>query len=482
MSDSMKKYKKSLLWFRKDLRIHYHYALSACLERSHTVGFVYCYHQDLFHIGSAQKWWLHHSLCALDQQLQSLFQVSLSLFAGDHLEILCRLVQTEGIDAIFISTLYELDVMQSDKKLKARLAALGCDLIYESGHLLIEPWTLLNDQGASMKVFTPFWKRAQRQIVPRMPPDISPKQTSFFTPQCSFKLRLSDLNLCPTEPNWAIHFDTYWTPGEQGARVRWATFLENGIRGYKEMRNRPDYPASTSRLSPHLALGEISPYELWNDCMMYMQDNIHYQEDVQHFLSELGWREFSYYLLYHHPSLEKHNFKQIFNHFEWNENPHFFRAWKKGLTGIPIIDAAMRELWISGYMHNRTRMIVASFLTKHMLIDWRKGAAYFLDTLVDADRANNSGSWQWVAGSGSDAAPYFRVFNPILQGKKFDPEGVYVKTWLPELRSIPVEYIHEPSACIEGRDLINQGLYLKPILDLAACRDEALKRYSRLRS
>ena len=282
--------------------------------------------------------------------------------------------------------------------------------------------------------------------------------------------------MLPHKPNWAEQFPQHWQPGEQGAWKSLTRFLEDGLNDYKEARNFPNQEGC-SHLSPHLHFGELSPQQIWSAVDLKMQDAQCNLASAECFLSELGWREFSYQLLYFMPELPEKNFKHVFNSFRWEEDAEALKLWQKGMTGFPIVDAGMRELWSTGFMHNRVRMIVASFLTKDLLIDWRKGAAWFWDTLVDADLANNSASWQWVAGSGADASPYYRVFNPVLQGEKFDPYGEYVKKWVPELAEIAVKWIHNPWLAPN----FSKTSYPLPIVDHAVARQIALERYKELK-
>jgi deoxyribodipyrimidine photo-lyase len=292
---------------------------------------------------------------------------------------------------------------------------------------------------------------------------------------------LADWNLLPHHPDWAKEFSQYWQPGERPALVKLEHFIVGQLQQYQELRNNPAV-LGTSRLSPHLHFGEISPQQIWNALQQAMHNPHNNLLAIQTYLSELGWREFSYHLLYHYPQLIDTNFKGQFDRFPWQEDEANLRLWQQGLTGYPVVDAGMRELWRTGYMHNRVRMIVASFLTKDLMIDWRKGAAWFWDTLLDADLANNSASWQWVAGSGADAAPYYRIFNPILQGEKFDPQGEYVKKWIPELAAVAKQWIHRPwLAPKDSLPLVLGVDYPFPIVDHATARQIALANYQMLK-
>jgi deoxyribodipyrimidine photo-lyase len=295
-----------------------------------------------------------------------------------------------------------------------------------------------------------------------------------------FSDKIDDWTLLPTL-DWASQFANFWTPGEQGAQQQLTQFIKKELHGYKINRDFPEKEA-TSRLSPHLHFGEISPWAILRAVQPATLDPNCNFADVEHFLSELGWREFSYYLLYHVPSLPQKNFKNDFDAFPWHNDKALLACWQKGLTGYPIIDAGMRELWATGYMHNRVRMIVASFLTKGLFIDWRLGADWFLDTLVDADLANNSSAWQWVAGCGADAAPYFRIFNPVLQSQKFDPHGTYIRHWVPELISLKNDALHAPWEAPDSTAIYTQTNYPRPIINHSETRTKALHYYSQLKN
>jgi deoxyribodipyrimidine photo-lyase len=348
------------------------------------------------------------------------------------------------------------------------------------GNLLVEPGRIANKEGASLRVFTPFWKRVLslgdlRSPLPA-PRALPPSPDNIASDQ------LEDWGLEPTKPDWAAGFRDSWEPGESAARERLADFLD-GIAGYSDARDRPD-KLSTSRLSPHLRFGEISAAEIFH-AGRFAADKHAPSRDIEKFLSELGWREFSYHLLHAFPDLATRNLQARFDAFPWRSDDAGLKAWQRGRTGYPIVDAGMRQLWHTGWMHNRVRMVTASFLIKHLLIDWRRGEEWFWDTLVDADPANNAASWQWVAGSGADAAPYFRIFNPMLQGEKFDPGGDYVRHWVPEIARLPDKFIHKPwlappmmlaeSAVALGKD------YPAPIVDHDMARKRALSAFQALR-
>ena len=292
--------------------------------------------------------------------------------------------------------------------------------------------------------------------------------------------RSDALGLLPVKPNWAEGWEDFWQPGEAGARIRLGAFLKTGLDGYGALRNRPDLP-NVSRLSPHLHFGDISPRQVWHETQAVMDKNSALAGDGMKFLSEIAWREFAHHLLYHFPALPSDNWKPAFDAYPWRESDGDLKRWQKGQTGYPIVDAGMRELWQTGYMHNRVRMIVASFLIKHLRLHWRHGEAWFRDTLLDADLANNSAGWQWVAGSGADAAPYFRIFNPISQGEKFDPEGNYVRSWVPELKALDTQYLFAPfdapGEAMKKAGVVLGETYPLPMVDHAKARKAALDGY-----
>lgn len=467
----------ALVWFRKDLRLHDNPALvEACLHYDHVIC-IYINDTSLtYQLGNAQRWWLHHSLTHLQNSLQQ-EQTQLILRQGSAEKIISELVLTEHIDAVFWNRCYEPDAITRDTQLKSLLKEQSVQVYTFNASLLNEPWTIQTNNQTYFKVFTPYWKRCLSTMQLRSvlaKPKLKPYK----------KLpsdHLTDWQLLPT---WPHQFAEYWQPSEDGAKQKLENFIEHALMNYHTSRDDPAQ-AGTSRLSPHLHFGEISPVQIWQAIAQALARNSRFIQASERYFAELGWREFSYYLLYHFPALPEENFRSQFNTFSWQTEPQLLSAWQKGWTGYPIVDAGMRELWITGTMHNRVRMITASFLTKHCLIDWRAGAAWFLDTLLDADLASNSASWQWVAGCGADAAPYFRIFNPILQSEKFDPQALYLKKWLPELKDLPTKFIHQPwlatSAILKQAQVELGSTYPEPILDLQACRQRALEAYKQIR-
>lgn len=465
----------ALIWFRQDLRLKDNPAFfEACTNHTIVIP-LYIFEKDNSVLGEAQAWWLHHSLQAFNHSLNTELGLKLILRKGDPLAIILEFIKTIEIKTIYWNRCYEPKNIERDTIIKAKLQELGTNVCSYNGSLLNEPWTIKNKNGDFFKVFTPYWKTCLQTLVAQPSQIISNPPTSLDIKSDS----IAEWKLLP-KLNWANQFSTLWTPGEKGAQQRLKEFMTHFLQDYKINR---DFPAkhATSHLSPHLHFGEISPWTIFR-AIEYAKIDPHCDlVGTEHFLSELGWREFSYHLLYHVPSLPNENFKKEFDAFPWQNNQSLLKQWQKGITGYPIVDAGMRELWTTGYMHNRVRMIVASFLTKDLFIDWRIGANWFLDTLVDADLANNSASWQWVAGCGADAAPYFRIFNPVLQSKKFDPNGTYIRRFVPELASLNNNDIHAPWESKHSTFIYRTTSYPKPIINHGESRGIALHYYNHLK-
>lgn len=419
-----------------------------------------------FKIGAASKWWLHHSLTQLNISLSG----NLNVYQGDSFKTLQQIVQTQDIGQIYWNRLYEPLRIEQDTLIKSHFNSHGVQSRSFNGSLLWEPWETTKKDQTPYKVFTPFYKNAV--LTPPRLPDGTPDLT--FASKHSF-MRVDELNLLPEIP-WYKGMES-WKIGENAAQEVLKTFLEKGMDDYKQGRN---YPAQkkVSRLSPYLHFGEISPNQVWHGASF--RRDLH--ENLDTFLTELGWREFAHSLLYHFPKFESDNFQEKFNDFPWGDNEKYLSAWQRGQTGYPIVDAGMRELWETGYMHNRVRMIVGSFLVKNLALHWHHGRDWFWDCLVDADLANNSAGWQWIAGCGADAAPYFRIFNPILQSEKFDPEGEYIRHFVPELSKLPLKYLFKPW---EAPDYILKAANVRlgenypfPIVDFDVSRKQALSSYA----
>jgi deoxyribodipyrimidine photo-lyase len=465
----------TIVWFRQDLRLQDNPALAAAIARGGPVVPVYILDtagDGRWPEGGASRWWLHHSLAALDAALRERGS-RLVLARGDSGEALRRLVKATGADAVYWNRRYEPAAIARDTALKA---GLGVEVKSFNAALLFEPHTVRNKSGGPFQVFTPFWKHCLTLEVDE-PAKLSARALA-APAEWPRSLALADLQLRPTI-RWDAGLAETWTPGEAGAQARLKKFVAAAMDGYADQRNRPDI-AGTSALSPHLHFGEIGPRQIWAAVKASAKGSGIFppSRGAQVFLSEVGWREFAHHLLFHFPHTPESPLRAEFAAFPWRKDPAQLKAWQRGATGYPIVDAGMRELWATGWMHNRVRMIVASFLVKHLRLPWQEGAAWFWDTLVDADLASNTLGWQWTAGCGADAAPYFRIFNPILQGKKFDPDGAYVRRWLPELAKLPTDFLHHPWEA-PAAELAAAGIrlgrdYPQPIVDHGEARAAAL--------
>lgn len=477
----------TILWFGRDLRLADNHALAAAVSRGLAIVPLFILDDEdsgIWAAGGASRWWLHGSLEALGDSLGRRGS-QLVLRRGKAEAIIDQIIQQTGASAIYWNHRYEPWARARNERLKKRLTERGIDAKSFNSALIREPWTLETRNGEPYRVFTPFWKALRAGGVD----DIAPPPPRRLAAPATFpdSDALSSWALLPKKPDWAAGLRKLWTPGETGAHERLRKFAEDAAPGYSDRRNVPGVEG-TSRLSPHLHFGEIGPRQIWRMLITYATAQVGdpMGGGIETFLSEVAWREFSYHLLFHFPMLPSDPLRQEFRAFPWVNDPVLLRAWQRGTTGYPIVDAGMRELWTTGWMHNRVRMIVASFLIKDLLVDWRQGETWFWDTLVDADLASNSASWQWVAGCGADAAPYFRVFNPSLQGAKFDPDGAYVRRWVPELTKLPDGLLHEPWAA-RAIDLSAAGLrlgqdYPLPIVDHATARLRALASFRRIKS
>ena len=467
-----------ILWFRRDLRVDDNPALQEALAACETVLPVYIDdHPTVTHWpdGAASRWWLHHSLTALHHRLAAM-DSTLVLRSGDAHSALESLCRATGATAVFWNRRYEPAGRDHDTALKASLTASGIDTQSSNGSLLNEPWTVLTGGGTPYRVFTPYWKRARQQVEACTP--LPAPATLPLPGNVPESPSIESLQLLPSI-DWDDGLEATWTPGTEGARARLATFLGGPIEDYADGRNLPG-SEGVSRLSPHLHFGEMSVREVWQQ----VHDCVPAGDGRETFLAELGWREFAHYVLYHFPHTADEPMNEKYAAFDWNDDETLIEAWRRGRTGVPIVDAGMRQLWTSGWMHNRVRMVVASFLVKNIRAHWLHGARWFWDTLVDADLPANSLGWQWSAGCGADAAPYFRVFNPVRQGERFDPAGDYVRRWVPEIAAVPDKYVHAPWTLPEklhdvvgftpGRD------YPHPIVDLKQSREAALAAFRAL--
>jgi len=453
----------SVVWFRDDLRVCDNPALHAAAERGGPVVCLYILDDaspGIRPLGGAARWWLHHSLSSLASSLRDI-GLELTLRRGAAADVIDSVVADAGAGAVFWNRRYGEAERNVDADIKSSLRATGIEAQSAQASLLFEPWTVMTGQDAPYRVFTPFYRSCLARPEPRHPLPVDSDVTAFTGVAGD---DLADWNLLPTTPDWAGGLREAWTPGEATAMTRLRSFLETELSSYVAEQDLPAQDA-TSGLSPYLRWGEISPFQVWHETRSYVTsldrrtaEGARAAEGASAFLRQLVWREFSYHLLFHWPQITHANMRPAFDDFPWAEpSPVVMEAWQMGRTGIPLVDAGMRELWKTGIMHNRVRMVVASFLVKNLRIDWREGERWFWDTLVDADPAANAVNWQWVAGSGVDAAPYFRVFNPELQASKFDPQREYIRRFVPD---------------------IDAETYPPPLVDLKESRKAALDAYA----
>jgi deoxyribodipyrimidine photo-lyase len=471
-------------WFRQDLRLSDNPALCAAAAAGAVVP-IYILDDETAgqdRMGSASRWWLHHSLAALNLALDG----KLLFFRGDAATILANLVTQIEAGGVYWNRCYEPWRITRDTALKKRLGDLGVTVESHNGSLLWEPWDIAKQDGTPYRVFTPFYRRGCLSATPPRQPLGPPASLDLWQADGKALTGPSDLDGLGLLPRhqWQDNIARHWTPGETSAQARLDDFVRNGLVGYKEGRNFPARQ-NVSRLSPHLHFGEISTNQAWY-AVRDVADSGRLESDADNFLSELGWREFSHSLLYQFPELPRANLQAKFDGFPWADNPDHLAKWQRGQTGYPIVDAAMRELWQTGYMHNRLRMVVGSFLVKNLRLHWHHGEAWFWDCLVDADLANNSASWQWIAGCGADAAPYFRVFNPVTQGQKFDPDGTFTRRFVPELAKLPVKYLFNPweapAHILADAGVVLGENYPRPIVDVKQSREAALAAFASLRN
>ncbi|MFT4554286.1 MAG: deoxyribodipyrimidine photo-lyase [Chlamydiales bacterium] len=452
----------NIVWHYRDLRIEDNPALNAASKGKVLPIYIHSPKEEgRWTSGAASNWWLHHSLQELSRQYKELGS-RLIIRTGPAMEVLEELASELSIEAIYFNHRYEPEIKRRDKQVISKFEAKGTSVYGFEGNYLVTPSEILNKSGKPYSVFTPFSKTAMELRLWRDPLPL-PKLGAQLRIKSE---RIGNLELLPSL-SWADSFSDQWSPGRYGAMKKLQDF-KKAVDAYEELRNIPDL-IGTSRLSPHLHFGEISPHEVWKAIE-------HNSKDRLPFLKQLLWREFGNYFLFQSPRATDFSWKRKFEDFPWEKNKQALVAWQKGMTGYPIVDAGMRELWQTGWMHNRARMIVGSFLVKDLFIHWIEGARWFWDTLVDANLANNTLGWQWIAGSGPDAAPYFRIFNPVLQGKKFDPEGSYIRRWVPELAHVPKKWIHSPWEALE-----KVPNYPEPIVNHSEARDKALASYQRIK-
>jgi deoxyribodipyrimidine photo-lyase len=465
----------AIVWFRRDLRLADNPALQAALDAGHAPIPVYIHapeEERPWQPGAASQAWLHHSLAALSADLSRLGS-RLLIRRGRSLECLQRLIEEFEVEAVYWNRLYEPAAIARDTRVKQALAAQGLQVESFNAALLVEPWTVATLGGDPYRVFTPFWRNASQRVAGQEP--IAPPRSLPAVPAPPQDQQLQSLRLLP-RMGWDAGFWQGWQPGEAGAAELLEAFVDGAAHGYKEQRNFPDR-TGTSKLSPHLHFGEISPRQVAAQIRREHNPPIA-ETDRAHLLSELGWREFSHHLLFHFPHTPDSNLTEKFARFRWAEaDPALLERWQRGNTGVPLVDAGMRELWHTGWMHNRVRMVVASFLTKNLRYHWSHGARWFWDTLVDADLANNTQGWQWSAGTGADAAPYFRIFSPVAQAERFDLQGKYIRKWVPELAQLPAPALFAPWEHAALARRLAPDYPATPIIDLRQSREAALLAY-----
>ncbi|MGE8055849.1 cryptochrome/photolyase family protein [Bacillus mycoides] len=470
---------KIIVMFQKDFRL---YDNPALFEAAQSGEVLPVYVQDkTFLVGGASKWWLHHAITDVQKQLEALGS-TLIIRKGNTQEEILSLSEEMNVNAVYWNVCYDPERLKYNQKMKRVFEDIGITCREFESHLLLEPWIIKKKDNTEYKVFTPFYNAFQKQVIPA---PINKVQNIKGFSSIPASLSVSELNLLPTIP-WTSHIESIWNATEEGAYKTFKKFFSSKLTFYSEGRDFPNQNVH-SMLAPYLSFGQISVklmYHYLINKVIERQCSL-FEKQVNSFIRQLIWREFSYYLLYHYPFTVYKPLNKSFETFPWNNDEELIRVWKEGKTGYPFIDAGMRELWKTGFMHNRARMAVASFLVKHLLIPWQEGAKWFMDTLLDADIANNTMGWQWVAGSGADASPYFRIFNPITQGEKFDKNGEYIRSWVPELRDIPNKYIHKPweasEHILQEANIKLGDTYPFPIVDHKAARERALCAYKSMK-
>jgi deoxyribodipyrimidine photo-lyase len=476
-----------LAWFRDDHRLTDNPALAAAAA---TGSKILCFavvddgSDGLRPLGSAARWWLHGSLQALGEALERAGS-QLVLFRASTLSVVEKVTRDTGAPRYSGTDAMARRRLSSTAPFKKRLTDRGIKAHSFNARLLHEPWEITNQAGKPFQVFTPYLRSVMARTIAA--PISAPKRISggaWPSLLLASAIPLAKLGLEPSSPDWAGGMRNQWQRGEEAAQTSFKRFLREGLKGYADNRDRPSLPG-TSRLSPHLRFGEIGPRQIWHAVTAQLAHEPGLARDAEKYLSEIVWRDFSHQLLHFHPHLPDRPHSSRFDNFPWVEDEKSLRAWQKGLTGYPIVDAGMRQLWQTGWMHNRVRMIVASFLVKHLLTDWRQGETWFWDTLVDADAANNAFSWQWIAGSGPDSAPFHRIFNPVTQGEKFDPDGDYIRAFVPELAGLPSAFIHKPwdaplDILYAARIRLGET-YPDPIVPHGSARERALEAFRSLR-
>ncbi len=461
-------------WFRQDLRLQDNPSILSLSNKVDQIVPIYIFDLDQ-RVGSTSKWWLEKSLLSLSESIKKQ-NGKLNIFSGDPEKIILSILQNSNIKCLSWNRLYDPYSIERDSKIKSLITLSKKECDSHNGYLLNEPWKIRNKSGTFFKVFTPYWRHCDEILK-----SYNYKSKKIKVNYANLKFRnettIQDLILTNKKDKWTKKIEKFWMPGENNAKLQLKKYILEKANNYSVGRDRPDKDL-TSKLSPHLHFGEISSLEVYNEVNNEKKINA---ENKKKFLAELGWRDFSYNLLFHYPDMTHKPIQAKFKKFPWIKNTKNLSLWRNGKTGIPIVDAGMRQLYKTGWMHNRVRMIVGSFLTKNLLLHWKNGEEWFFDALVDADVGSNSAGWQWISGCGADASPYFRIFNPILQGQKFDPDGDYVKEYVPELNNIPKKYIHNPwEISFEDQKKYNFEIgtsYPSPIVDLKETRNRALSAF-----
>ena len=466
-----------LVWIREDFRINNNPALCHATQNHESVVALYIYNNnDYDNKREAQKWWLSKSLESFKQKLSN-YKINLEILKGDELDILSKIKKKDNV-SVYWNKIYEPDVIDKGKRIRDFFIKNEVNFKYFKGNILNEYQEITKNDGTPFKVFTPFWKNAEQKYINSIPSkDFKVKRRKAF--KSFFKKSISPKNILPSK-NWYKKFEKYWEVSENTSQKILENLLKNKIKDYGTNRDFPSVDG-TSKLSPYIKHGQIHVEYIWKKCSEIKSKNIGYRK----YINELGWREFSHSLINYFPEFLRGNFRKEFDRFPWIKNEKFLKDWKNGMTGYPIVDAGMRELYETGWMHNRIRMVVGSFLVKHLRINWIEGEKHFRNCLLDFNKANNIAQWQWVAGCGADAAPYFRIFNPILQGEKFDKEGLYVKRWIPELKKVPNKFIHKPwEMDLDFQKSINTFIgkdYPSPIVIHEKARTAALQAFQSLK-
>ncbi len=459
-----------LIWLKDDFRLKKNLALAEATKRHERVVVFYLYKEEKFNNQEAQRWWLGRSLEDFKINL-SKYNINLEIIKTQTYKSFFEKLFNKKNYSIYWNKTYEPEYLKFDKFLSKNFEGKKINFSTFKGNILSEFQDIKKNDGTPFKVFTPFWRHAERKYLEKIPP--KEKKISKCKDKVSFFEETITINKILPKNNWFKKFEKFWSPGEENALKELKNFIKNKVENYSEGRNFPNIHG-TSKLSPFIKHGQLHVETVWEECSKVKK------KGTNKFLAEIGWREFNHSLINNFPHMLKGNYSKKFDKFPWEKNPKFLSAWKKGETGYPIVDAGMRELYSTGWMHNRVRMIVGSFLVKHLLINWTEGEKYFKNCLLDYNEANNVSGWQWVAGCGADAAPYFRIFNPILQGEKFDKQGDYVKRWVPELINVPTKYIHKPWELNNDKILKMGKEYPFPIVVHEKARAKALNAFKKV--